>query len=316
MHSQSAVAVVDFTVVIPTYNGAQRVSAVLERLRSQIVPKHLRWEIIVVDNNSQDATAAMVQQWQADWDSPTGLHYVFEARQGLAFARQCGVDHAKGALVGFLDDDNWPQPNWVAAAVTFGQSHPQAGAYGSRIQGLFETPPEAAVKPLLRFLAIRDHGDQPQQFQVERVQLPPGAGLVVSKAAWVACIPPQLTNITRAGDDYEISIRMAHQGWEIWYCPAMEIGHFIPASRLTRDYLLRLTHLYGLRTCSLVMLQTPSWQRPLVLAKSFLGSLRRIMLHHLQPRESFSSQLEADCQLAFHVGNLKSPFDYLVRSFR
>ncbi len=306
----------DFTVIIPTYNGASRIGEVIERLRSQVTPDDLQWEVIVVDNNSQDHTAAVVQDLQAKWDSAVPLKYVFEPKQGLAFARQCGIDHALGAWVGFLDDDNWPEPDWVAAAVEFGRTHAKAGAYGSRIKGIFEQPPDDAVRPLLRFLAIRDHGDTPRQFQVEQVQLPPGAGLVVRKAAWLACIPAQLTNITRAGDDYEISIRMSHSGWEIWYNPAMEIGHFIPAARLTRNYLMTLTHLYGLRTCSLVMLQTPSWQRPLVLAKSFFGSLRRIVTHYLRSHQQFSSQLEADCQLAFHIGNLKSPFDYLAQSIR
>jgi hypothetical protein len=47
--------------------------------------------------------------------------------------------------VGFLDDDNIPAPNWVAAAYAFAQEHPAAGAYGSRIHGDFEVTPSRKI---------------------------------------------------------------------------------------------------------------------------------------------------------------------------
>jgi glycosyltransferase involved in cell wall biosynthesis len=55
------------TVAIPTYNGAQRLPQILDRLRSQITTTELRWEILVIDNNSQDNTAEVIQQYQAKW---------------------------------------------------------------------------------------------------------------------------------------------------------------------------------------------------------------------------------------------------------
>lgn len=316
MNSRQFFSEIDFTAVLPTYNGADRIPQVLEKLRDQMTPDSLHWEIVVVDNNSQDDTAAVVKQFQRSWREDVPLRYVFEPKQGLAYARQCGIEQAKGALVGFLDDDNWPQDNWVSEAFKFGREYPQAGAYSGSIKGVFETPPDETVKPLLRFLAVRDFGDAPRKFQVSRIELPPGAGLTVRKAAWLDCIPPTLVNITRSGDDYEISLRMAKQGWEIWYNPKMEIGHFIPASRLKRDYLLKLTHLYGLCTCKLLMIETPLWQQPFILFRSFLGSLKRILIHYIQHRSRRSTSLESECQLAFHIGNLKSPFHYLGTRLR
>jgi glycosyltransferase involved in cell wall biosynthesis len=302
----------DLTVVIPTFNGADRIPQVLDKLRSQVTPPSLGWEVIVVDNNSQDSTAQIIQQWQTEWLNAVPLKYVFEPNQGLAYARQCGVDHAQANLIAFLDDDNWPKENWVSEVVNFSQQYPKAGAFGGRIKGVFETVPDASIKPLLRFLAIRDNGNHPYQFQPEKIQLPPGAGLVVRKQAWLNCIPKTLRNVTRGGNDYEISLRMAKGGWEIWYNPGMEIDHFIPNFRLERQYLLKLTHLHGARTCSLLMLQVPPWKQPILLARSFLGSVRRICLHYWQYPHYSGRKLEFDCQLAFHLGNLKSPFIYLL----
>jgi glycosyltransferase involved in cell wall biosynthesis len=47
------------------------------------------------------------------------LRYIFEAQQGLAFARRRAIQEAKGSIIGFLDDDNLPDDNWIAAAYEF-----------------------------------------------------------------------------------------------------------------------------------------------------------------------------------------------------
>jgi glycosyltransferase involved in cell wall biosynthesis len=106
---------VDFTVVIPTYNGEKRLPQLLERLReagrshsvkSQTNTEQFSWEILVVDNNSKDNTAKVVQEYQANWPDTYPLRYSFEAEQGAAFARQRAIKEARGELIGFLDDDN------------------------------------------------------------------------------------------------------------------------------------------------------------------------------------------------------------------
>ncbi|MEM9806057.1 MAG: hormogonium polysaccharide biosynthesis glycosyltransferase HpsE, partial [Cyanobacteria bacterium P01_D01_bin.56] len=238
---------VTLSVVLPTYNGANRIPAVLEQLSKQVVNDDIVWNVCVVDNNSSDETAAVVRHYQQQWPAHCPLNYVFEARQGLAYARQCGIDNSDGTLVAFLDDDNWPPCDWVNQVVAFSRGYPQAGAFGGRISGVFEGDnlPED-VEPLLGFLAIRDRGDTPHPYPIEQLQFPPGAGLAVRRNAWTQCIPPVLVRNTRGADDSEISWRMVKAGWEVWYNPYTTIQHFIPKARLQRSYLRALTHSYGL----------------------------------------------------------------------
>ena len=99
-------AAAEFTVAVPTYNGAQRLPQVLDALRCQV--GDLTWEAVVVDNNSQDDTAAVVRQAQQNWPSNSSLRYCFESTQGLAFARSRAIAVATAPLVGFLDDDVVP----------------------------------------------------------------------------------------------------------------------------------------------------------------------------------------------------------------
>jgi len=106
-----------FTVAIRTFNGAERLPTVLKKLQEQQGTEKIEWEVLIIDNNSQDATAKIIADHQRKWSLPVPFRYVFEPRQGAAFARDRCIAEANSELIGFLDDDNWPGPDWVARAV-------------------------------------------------------------------------------------------------------------------------------------------------------------------------------------------------------
>ena len=320
---------VDFTVAIPTYNGESRLPQILQRLHTQIGVEYLNWEIIVVDNNSQDATARVVADYQAMWSCPGQLRYCLEPRQGAALARMRAVGEARSEWVGLLDDDNLPAQNWVAAAYAFAQAHPNAGAYASQIHGEFEVEVPSNFERIAPFLGITERGSDPHLYEADKLELPPGAGLVVSKSAWCASVPKQPTLKGRlgkslvGGEDLEPLIYLHKAGWEIWYNPAMETYHQIPRWRLEKDYLIAISRGAGLNSCCLRTIETPFWQGQKVLIRIFFGSLRRIVLHLIRDRvalmgrqkaQSSSSNLAADCELAFYWGYLLSPFYFVQAS--
>jgi glycosyltransferase involved in cell wall biosynthesis len=324
MHPKSTVDfTVDFTVAIPTYNGAKRLPQLLENLRSQTDTAHFSWDILVVDNNSTDDTAEVVRRYQADHQSdhsansaPT-VHYAFEAQQGAAFARVKAMAIATSPWVGFLDDDVVPAPDWVAEAYAFGQNHPQAGAYGGQIHGDFEVEPPENFNRIKSFLAIRERGPHAQRYQPDTLSLPPSAAWVVRAQAWQETVPPKPRLGGRAhgsmvqGDDYEPLLHMHKARWEIWYNPAMHVHHQIPKSRLERSYLTRLSRGCGLCICQLRMINASAWQRPLIFAKITLSNLRRVALHWLKYRRQLQSDLVAACEMEFFLGSFISPFYYL-----
>ncbi|MBD2103616.1 hormogonium polysaccharide biosynthesis glycosyltransferase HpsE [Leptolyngbya sp. FACHB-261] len=312
----------DFTVAIPTYNGASRLPAILDRLKTQVQVDQIAWEIIIVDNNSKDDTAKVVQEYQANWPEAFPLKYYFEAEQGAAFARVRAVQEAQAELIGFIDDDNLPAPDWVSAAYSFGQEHPKAGAYGGQIHGDYEVAPPENFRRIQSFLAIRERGSKPHLYDPENLSLPPAAAVVVRKSVWYNHVPsrPKLSGKVRGsmvqGDDYEPLLYMYRAGWEIWYNPAMHTHHQIPHWRLERDYLMSLVRGSSLCICDLRMINAKSWQKPIVFTKILLGSTRRTLLHVLKYRGKIKTDLIAACEMEFFLGSLLSPFYFLNKTLK
>lgn len=309
---------IDFTLAIPTYNGADRLPALLERLLVQAVPQNFSWQVMVVDNNSTDNTAEVVAAYQTLWAGKLCLRYEREQRQGAAFARQKAMQVAESDLVGFLDDDVIPADNWVLAAYEFGMAHGQAGAYGGQISGRFEVSPPTGFDRIQSFLALRNRGDAPHLYNPKFLSLPPSAAWVVRRSAWMDAVPdkPSLGGRTGQsmvqGDDYEPLIYLGKAGWEIWYNPAMVVEHIIPAKRLESDYLLALSRGCGLCVCQLRMMAVDGgWARITTFSKVTLGNLKRLIFHLMEHHFNVRGDIITHCEFEFFLSSFLSSFFYL-----
>ena len=280
----------------------------------QLDTESLKWEIIVVDNNSIDRTAQVIQDYQKTWNLPCKLTYILEEKQGAAFARHRAIQEASSELIGFLDDDNLPRENWIINAYKFGIDHPEIGAFNGKIYGKYITPPPLNFERIQAYLAIRDQGNIPHAFAPERIHLPPGAGLVVRKQAWLESVPnqPKVLGNTAGkiarGEDYEPLLYMYKAGWQIWYTPSLEIDHEIPPWRLERKYLMDLSQSCGLATYNLVIIITGKRQKSTLFLRIIYGNFKRIVKHLLRYYLTGKRDLISDCELIFLWGCMISPF--------
>jgi glycosyltransferase involved in cell wall biosynthesis len=92
-----------FSVVVPAYNEAAYLGRALDSLQHQDYDG--TYEIIVVDNNSTDNTAAVAARY--------GVRVVNEAQQGVCAARQRGVDCARGEIIISTDADTTQPSDWL-----------------------------------------------------------------------------------------------------------------------------------------------------------------------------------------------------------
>jgi glycosyltransferase involved in cell wall biosynthesis len=110
------------SVVIPAYNEEQYLNRCLEALAHQTCPAG-RFEVIVVDNGSTDATAEIARRF--------GVRVVTEPRKGVARARQTGFEAARGEVIVSADADTAVPPFWVARiAAHFREDPALGGVYG------------------------------------------------------------------------------------------------------------------------------------------------------------------------------------------
>ncbi len=306
----------DFTVAIRAYNSAERLPEILERLKIQVGIEEIDWEIVIIDNNSTDNTAQIIANYQSNWQEKFPLKYFLELRQGASFARRTAMEKAQGSLVGFLDDDNLPAPDWVAQAYAFAKLHPQAGAYGGQIHGEFEVEPPKNFKKIAPYLAIIERGKKAFSYNEHKKKvLPPGAGIVIYKKAWLESVPENLflrgpagKSLALKGEDIETLAHIQNAGWEIWYNPEMHLYHKIPSRRLERNYLLSLVSGSGLHRNHIRMMRLKFWQRPLGFLAYLVNDSWKALSYFIKNYSLLKTDTVAACEMALLLSILVSPF--------
>jgi dolichyl-phosphate beta-glucosyltransferase len=202
---------VDLSMVIPAYNEARRLPPTLERLRDYLDAGADSYEVLVVDDGSDDDTVAVAQAVARDWRQLEVL--TLPLNQGKGAAVREGMLHARGALRAFSDADlSTPIEELPRLRSHLGGACHVAiasrDAPGSDIQ---------VHQPRWREFMGRTYN------RILRVLVLPGIRdtqcgfkLFTSEAA-EACFGPLET--FRFGFDAEVLVRAHRRGWEIAEVP-------------------------------------------------------------------------------------------------
>lgn len=99
----------DYSIVIPAYNEAQMITDTLKQAKRAMAASALRGELLVVDNNSDDTTAALAQK--------AGARVLWEPINQISRARNTGARAALGRYLVFLDADTQLSEGLLATAL-------------------------------------------------------------------------------------------------------------------------------------------------------------------------------------------------------
>lgn len=106
------------SVIIPVYNGDRFVAQAIDSVLQQTMAD---CEIIVVDDGSTDCTADMLQGYG------NSIRVIRQENQGVAIARNVGIQQAQADFIAFLDADDWFYPNKLEAQLRQFEQYPEAG---------------------------------------------------------------------------------------------------------------------------------------------------------------------------------------------
>lgn len=105
------------SVIIPVYNGGRYLRAALESVFAQT---YRAFEVIVIDDGSTDDSAAIAQSFP-------DVRYIHQSNQGVAAARNNGIEAARGEFFAFIDQDDLWSPEKLRLQVGYLLSHPEIG---------------------------------------------------------------------------------------------------------------------------------------------------------------------------------------------
>lgn len=195
------------SVVVCSHNGQQTIGDCLAGLRELRYPD---FEIIVVDDGSNDATASIVEQYDE-------FQLIRTENRGLSSARNTGLAAATGEIVAYLDDDARPDPDWLSyLALTF-LTTDHVGVGGPNIP-----PPGDGL--IAECVANAPGGPIHVLLSDSEAEHIPGCNMAFRKANLEAIdgFDPQFRV---AGDDVDVCWRLQQRGWTLGFSPSAVVWH-------------------------------------------------------------------------------------------
>jgi len=229
------------TVGICTWNRAVLLDVTLSSLACVEVPADVEWKVVVIDNNSTDDTASVVDKYR----DRLPISRLFVRQQGKANAQNAMVERLTGDLVLWTDDDVLFDRGWLTAYADAARQNPDIDFFGGPITPRFLAPQPRWVRDGWREVASifgeRQLGDQP--FYFERRTLPYGAnfGARVELQKRFAFDPSlgRRGELLLTGEETDAMRQWLQSGYRGIWVPQAGIEHMVTGDMTTLRYLGR-----------------------------------------------------------------------------
>jgi succinoglycan biosynthesis protein ExoM len=223
------------SICICTYRRPTQLAALIERLGVQQGPTAIS-ELIVVDNDAVASARPVIEAARP----PFPLLYDVQPIKNIALTRNRSVALAHGEWIGFLDDDELPQMDWLsklhAAAVRFGAD----GVMGPVLPVVPVTAP-AWIRHGAFFARARHSTGTP----VPRNELRIGNALLASSLFHRLDGPFDPAFGLTGGEDSVLLKRLAHAGALFVWCDEATVTEEVGPERLCLGWLLRRAYRGG-----------------------------------------------------------------------
>ncbi|MCQ2607599.1 MAG: glycosyltransferase [Bacteroidales bacterium] len=231
------------SLIVCTYNRDAYVYKTLEHIAQNDFP-YEQYEIILIDNNSTDNTAAECSRFHCNYPLVNYL-YVKETQQGLSYARNRGYVESKGDCVVFLDDDAFVETNYLKNLSEYLQHYPEMQAFGGRIYPLYETgrEPEWMSPRLVPLVSAIDKGDVVVPFEGKSYPIGANMGFrreCLDKVGLFNTALGRSKKNLMGGEEKDIFNRIKQASLSVLYLPNVQVHHVIPEFRTTIEFVKKM----------------------------------------------------------------------------
>jgi glycosyltransferase involved in cell wall biosynthesis len=237
------------SVIVCTHNRSKLLETTLISLLQQDVDC-TRYEIIIVDNASQDGTRDLISTYSKNTPAPK-ISYIYEGHLGTSWARNAGWQAARGSIIAYIDDDERAEQDWLSFLVKAMDENPMpVMAVGGAIRLDWDGQrPNWLPNSLERYYSSVEMGPN------ARI-LANGEYLLTSNLALHRIMFNELKgfrtdlghvgNLESGGEDTELINRIRSSGGGIFYEPKAIVYHHIPKTRQRRRWIIARCYAAGL----------------------------------------------------------------------
>jgi glycosyltransferase involved in cell wall biosynthesis len=229
------------SVIICTYNRERFIGDTLVSVANQPFPKR-DYQIVLVDNNSTDRTAEIVQDFIKTYPD-CDVKVVIETNQGHTYARNRGIAESDGDVLLFLDDDVLLDEGYFTNLIQHYRNDSTLAASGGRVIVKYEHQRPVWMSRFLEpMLGHHEFGSSVKVY--DKNKYPVGCSMVFRSSTF-AQTGVFNTDLGRRGtslggnDEKDMLFRVHHAGLKIAYLPDVILQHRIDDRRLTDDYVRR-----------------------------------------------------------------------------
>jgi glycosyltransferase involved in cell wall biosynthesis len=236
------------SVIICTYNRDKYIYNVLKSIAENTLATE-KYEIVLVNNNSTDSTETECNKFSKDYENVV-FRYFVETNQGLSYARNRGIQEAKGEVVVYVDDDATINKEYLQTYYDFFEKDNKVEAAGGPILPVYETVEPKWMSHYTRQLITGKlyMGNVVKEFTKGAF---PGGGNAAYRRSVFDKVGLFNVDLGRKGtsligaEEKDLFDKMVDRGIQIYYLPNAILYHIIPDSKLTEEHFKNLTYSIG-----------------------------------------------------------------------
>ena len=226
------------SVCICSFKRPQFLQRTLENLRTLETEDLFDYSVVVVDNDREQTARATTLDFAST--APVKVVYGVEPEQNISLARNKALALATGDFIAWIDDDEFPERNWLLNFYkTLNQTN-SGGALGP-VEPVFESaPPSWVLKG--KFFEKRRNRMTGSKLEWDQTST---ANALVRRDILKGLTEPFRRQFSSGCEDVDFFKRMMEYGHSFLWCNEAVVHEVIPPARCKRRYLLRRALLRG-----------------------------------------------------------------------